>query len=304
MTGGETRVANLRDGLFGPTDKPGDNRRRVFGEAAKYDGGPLIAVDDWASHYVAWMGLGGTSRAIPQGILSTVANTPVLGTLRSVRHFDPPSSANMLQTAQQLCAHVLGVAKFRGDILFDVRRGEIDHADAEGGTALITTNGDAAMWESLCRIGNPMPVRVIRRTALDEGRSAPVRDSGARRQWYRRAAYRGSPIGDITWRVMTPAGGQRVPVVSPSVRPLTPQQATAGPRAGASAPTEANSILPGEPLRRSREVAHQGASQADWLRAPSAPGSRFTLPRRLHRRHGAGKVPCDSAALHQSLGTR
>lgn len=203
MTGGDTRVANLRDGLFGPTSKPGDNRRRVFGDAAKFDGGALVSVDDWASHYVAWMGLGGTSRTIPQGILSTVANTPVLGTLRSVRHFDPPSSANMLQTAQQLCAQVLGVAKLRGDISFDIQRGEIDHADPEGGTALITSNGDSAMWESLCRVGNPMPVRIIRRDG-DWTKGDPhqfvIQARGV--NWYKRAAYpAGSPIGDQRGKV-------------------------------------------------------------------------------------------------------
>ena len=32
LTGGDARVANFRDGLYGPVSDPGANRTRVFGE--------------------------------------------------------------------------------------------------------------------------------------------------------------------------------------------------------------------------------------------------------------------------------
>ena len=76
MTGGDTRVANLRDGLFGPVDAPGTNRQAVFGDK-KYVSAQVKA-DDWAARYVAWMGRGGTQRIIPQSILNVVGAATVL----------------------------------------------------------------------------------------------------------------------------------------------------------------------------------------------------------------------------------
>ena len=75
MTGGDARVANLRDGLFGPVDHPGGNRERVFKDAAKSG----LTTDDVGSRYMAWMALGGTQRAIPSSVLAIVSNTQVFG---------------------------------------------------------------------------------------------------------------------------------------------------------------------------------------------------------------------------------
>src|SRR5262249_5529172 len=67
MTGGNALVADLRDGLFGPTSSPGSNRMAVFGN------------DDTTSHYMAWMALGGTQVVIPPAYLTIIGQTPVFG---------------------------------------------------------------------------------------------------------------------------------------------------------------------------------------------------------------------------------
>ena len=53
LTGGDARVADFRDGLFGPVAQPGTNRDRVFGDTATTLG---ITADDLSARYMAWMG--------------------------------------------------------------------------------------------------------------------------------------------------------------------------------------------------------------------------------------------------------
>ncbi|HVZ31677.1 MAG TPA: hypothetical protein VG963_04580, partial [Polyangiaceae bacterium] len=167
LTGGNTRVANLADGIFGPVSDPGANRARVFGDVASGD----VTADDWAARYLLWMGLGGTQRSIPRAVLTVVANTRVLGVLR------PPAGigevgANMLAVAEFLCTDVLpfrpwglGSAVGRG-IPFDVRRGAVDNDYKVGGSqaffALMYKNGDSEFWERTCTLNNAAPVRQVR----------------------------------------------------------------------------------------------------------------------------------------------
>jgi hypothetical protein len=145
MTGGDGRVANFRDGFFGPFGTAGDNRRRVFGS------------DDLARHYLAWMALGGTNTKIPQPILELVAGTPVLGETRVLSGV--VSSANMLQVAQVLCTGVarLGTASFNIGELGQPGPQKALHTN----TGLMEVNGDAEMWKKLCSIDNPPPVRTF-----------------------------------------------------------------------------------------------------------------------------------------------
>jgi mono/diheme cytochrome c family protein len=161
MTGGDTRVANLRDGLFGPVDMPGANRMRVF------SAGPQTATpDEWAVRYMAWMGLGGTQRVIPAAILNLVGTAQVLGDQRVNSYNAAVESANMLSIAQQLCRQVLGEstdstrnARVNTDI------GAVIHAFGGKqlqGTALIQQNGDAEMWLQICTFANQPPVRVLK----------------------------------------------------------------------------------------------------------------------------------------------
>lgn len=153
MTGGSVRVANLRDGLFGPVGT-GTNRPRVFGPtAATLD----ISPDDLASRYLAWMALGGTQAHIPPSILNIVGNTQVLGVARRANVFSSvtATSANMLATAQELCRNVLPLPGGGDPIPFYPTSGSFDYQSS----SLIATNGDAELWQNLCSIDNPTPIR-------------------------------------------------------------------------------------------------------------------------------------------------
>jgi mono/diheme cytochrome c family protein len=192
MTGGDTRVANLRDGLLGPVDKPGANRQRVF------SAGPAPATyDDWAARYVAWMGLGGTQRVIPAAILNLVGTAQVLGEGRPSGYNAAVESANMLSIAQQLCRQVLGESSNAQSTEthagFDPEIGAIIH-NAGGdfpGTALIEQNGDAETWLRVCSYSNSPPVRVIALKEEFGDVTFPLA------QWYPAAGYpTNSLIGD------------------------------------------------------------------------------------------------------------
>jgi len=153
MTGGTARVANFKDGFFGPFGERGANRLRVFG------------TEEIAARYLPWMALGGTSAKIPRPILNLVANTPVLGVSR--RGIDA-ASANMLQTAQALC-RVIG----------EFQQGTFDPTILKGAKGLLTLhgasheiiidNGDAELWTKVCTFNNPTPLHVIRVTSPQGG---------------------------------------------------------------------------------------------------------------------------------------
>jgi hypothetical protein len=146
MTGGTARVANFRDGLFGPTDTQGENRKRVFG------------TDALASRYLPWMALGGTKVHIPPSILNLVANTDVLGESRGSSWDASGASANMLQVAQKLCRTVALMETGQGRVLIH----DVSEARHKSPSGLIDGNGDAQLWETLCAVDNAPPVRVFR----------------------------------------------------------------------------------------------------------------------------------------------
>jgi hypothetical protein len=159
MTGGDSRVANFKDGLIGPADHPAANWHRVFGDPMKVGTATSPTAEDWAGRYLAWMALGGTQRLIPQPILDIVSSTPVLGRQRVAFLGSSSASPNMLQTARLLCRLTL---PFSGDqpIALDnffPGGGGIDWTYLHG---LITENGDADLWANLCNISNPA-VRVV-----------------------------------------------------------------------------------------------------------------------------------------------
>jgi len=145
MTGGTARVANFRDGLFGPFGAGGENRRRIFG------------TDDVAARYLPWMALGGTNARIPLPILNLVANTPVMGKARKKINV---SSANMLQTAQALCTLVgqMELGEFNPTDLVSLKT----QAELHGKLGqFLTDNGDAELWTRICTYNNPAPVHVL-----------------------------------------------------------------------------------------------------------------------------------------------
>jgi mono/diheme cytochrome c family protein len=160
MTGGETRVANLRDGLFGPATRPGQTGRNWENEFAPApDAGTSETAEDWAARYLVWMGLGGTSKVIPPAILSVVANTQILG----VGRFLSVTSANMLSSAQEMCSQLLR-RRFGSDptqLLLNSTTPEGSWADTLDHSSLLSVNGDAELWAHLCRIDNPIPIRTI-----------------------------------------------------------------------------------------------------------------------------------------------
>jgi mono/diheme cytochrome c family protein len=187
MTGGTVRVADLRDGIFGPVGNAGAYRQSVFEDSTLLSADAVnvatianwatTSVDDRAARYLAWMGLGGTTAVIPLSILNIVADTSVLGVQRNL-----PStaiSANMLSAAKTLCESVLAgnPANATGDTngtpldgngayqlsvvgnWFDPDS-QANNLYLSGDHELITANGDAELWLRLCSIDNPPPVRV------------------------------------------------------------------------------------------------------------------------------------------------
>jgi mono/diheme cytochrome c family protein len=178
MTGGQTRVANLRDGFFGPTDEPGKNRERVF---SGIPGGE--SAETWAARYLMFMGLGGTQRTIPTPALQTIRNGTVLGEKRPDPSGLDVSTANMLSVPLALCKAVIPGAPTE----FALADGDLDYTADKKATPLIEHNGDLAMWQTLCVLDNdPMPVRVVK---LDKRTDETVRYEVSNSYLRRASAY-------------------------------------------------------------------------------------------------------------------
>jgi mono/diheme cytochrome c family protein len=166
MTGGQARVADFRDGLFGPTTAPESNLGSVFG-VLPADAKPnwtSATNDDRAARYMGWMGLGGTTVNIPEALLQIVAATKVLDQRRPLLASD--LSANMLSQAKSLCQGLLGPAfatSTQGySQYFDESDGYTYLDDKHLNAQLIRSNGDAELWMRLCNIANPAPLHVLR----------------------------------------------------------------------------------------------------------------------------------------------
>jgi mono/diheme cytochrome c family protein len=159
LTGGDARVADFRDGLFGPVTAPGSNRSNVFSPAATTLGGGLTA-DDLGARYLAWMALGGTSKHIPTDVLTQVSETPVLGVLRN--NLTPQGTPDMLRLGLQICAQVATSDPAIGTVnLLPLSEliGE-GHFSWSQHSALIDANGDSEMWLRFCSLNNRPIVRV------------------------------------------------------------------------------------------------------------------------------------------------
>jgi len=168
LTGGRSRVANFRSGLFNPTpiDDPYDqpdlglqvNRPRVFGPYSS----AAVSADDWGARYLSWMALGGTQAEIPQLVLDQVSITGNAGLPRGAAL--PAAGANMLQVAQGACLAVQGYATSLASLRFHFRTREILN------NPLIAQNGDQELWRQACSLANPFIVRVIMpETTHDQG---------------------------------------------------------------------------------------------------------------------------------------
>jgi mono/diheme cytochrome c family protein len=156
LTGGDARVANLRDGLLGPITAPGMNRGSVFGAAAATLG---LNSDDLAARYMAWMTLGGTEKHLPQDVLTEVSQSPVVGQVRA--HIDLEGTPDMLRLGLSLCEQIADSDPNGLPLQFDLSNlqatGRIGWSKFSG---LVDSNGDAEMWLRLCNLGNRPFVRV------------------------------------------------------------------------------------------------------------------------------------------------
>ncbi len=157
ITGGATRVANLRDGLFGQAELM-SNVELVFGPVG--DETPEATTEDWAVRYTAWMALGGTLREIPTAVLELVANASVMGRNRGGGTSNRVEDANMLETARRLCRDGVLPGGSRS-VRINVREGVFEHSNLARGTPLVEANGDAEMWQALCSFGQDIPVRGV-----------------------------------------------------------------------------------------------------------------------------------------------
>jgi mono/diheme cytochrome c family protein len=147
MTGGTARVADFRDGMFGPFGQ-GTNRAAVFDS------------DDEAARYLPWMALGGTNIVIPEPILNLVANTPVLGEPRPGGPAAASLSANMLQQAQALCTIIAQQPSLTTNV-FGLSGWKDEVNSHSAGYHLLTDNGDAELWVKLCTFNNPAPIHTL-----------------------------------------------------------------------------------------------------------------------------------------------
>ena len=156
LTGGDARVANFRDGLFGPEDNPEANLNRVYGPDAATLGGGLTA-KDLAARYMAWMALGGTAKHLPPDVLTEVSDTPVLGQYR--QNLAEQGTPDMLRVGLDLCEEIASsdpnaTRYLLNELIASGRYSWSQH------TGLIDINGDADMWLHLCNLGNRPIVRV------------------------------------------------------------------------------------------------------------------------------------------------
>jgi hypothetical protein len=137
------------------------------GDAGAIDG---VTADDWAARYMAWMGLGGTTKLIPSSILGIVANTQVLGVRRTSAN---TNSANMLSNAQYLCSALLA-GKYFGTTLSVPKpiRTPSPTFDDLALAPLMHENGDAELWARLCTVNNPIPIAGIQ-IHVDESSTSP-----------------------------------------------------------------------------------------------------------------------------------
>jgi mono/diheme cytochrome c family protein len=150
LSGGETRVADLRNGLFGPVDAPGAYADAVFTFSEGNDG---AAARDWAARYLLFMGSGGTLAKIPEVALNMVATSPFYeGTMRNANDL---GSANMLATVpcDKLLRTRLAVEQRAGG-------GFVLLPDTKTSDFVLDT-GHFQLWESICGYQQQPIVRIM-----------------------------------------------------------------------------------------------------------------------------------------------
>jgi cysteine-rich repeat protein len=158
LTGGLSRTANFRAGVFGPADDPGRFADSLFASLAS----PSVKAQDWSARYMAWMALGGTNADIPPAILSAVAASDFLGGQRAGAN--EVRDANMLEIGRKACLGYYGMFDYSG-LVYRFRASR-PITDVRGHNEFLTKylvpgTGDFDLWEKICTQDNPLPIRVL-----------------------------------------------------------------------------------------------------------------------------------------------
>jgi hypothetical protein len=161
LTGGKTRVANWAQGFFGPLDAPLSNLELFKTEPLANPEKSTLG-EYGAAKYLMFMALGGTEALIPPAALRQVAAAPVASQPRegSVETF---ATANMLELAREICANTIQFstpAGFPVAANYDAERGQYAKPESLK-QMVVTTNGEYLLYNQLCAIDNPRPVRAI-----------------------------------------------------------------------------------------------------------------------------------------------
>lgn len=236
-TGGTTRVANLRDGMFGPTHDPSAYRRKVFSLVPRVDGVAEASVDDWSARYMAWMALGGTRSLLDEKILSFVSTAQVLGQVRkSLKGGETLAArdANMLAIARTLCGQTLTLKA-----IFKPETGSPDWSLTEN-LPLVGSNGDAETWMRLCAYENPPPVRIITYGPPEDKAPAAFHVAAVKRA----DGYGNAAVADER-------GNRRIGISSDNVQPWCFMM-----------PTDPNKVAPGTTSPEAQKIAELAARGA------------------------------------------
>lgn len=168
LSAGKTRVANFRDGIFGPVSAPGQHAEQVFSTAG---GGGTAA--DWQARYMVFMGLGGTESLIPPIAIKLVSTSGFYGSPASTG--ESITDANMLESARSVCRDVAEsnwtINRFADEknkmvpLLSNANSGDVK---------FIRGTGHFELWADICGYQNIPLVRVLTRAVPGAGFNYPM----------------------------------------------------------------------------------------------------------------------------------
>jgi mono/diheme cytochrome c family protein len=155
LTGGQTRVANFVDGLFGPRSAPGAYARSEF----TLDQG--ATPQEWQVRYMLFMTLGGTEAQIPSAVVSLVSKSPFYGQGVQAGRETGLATANMLESAGQTCEQLLSGVRWEVYSRVGAVGLRLSRQPAGAVDPFLRGNAHYELWESLCGYENEPIVRVF-----------------------------------------------------------------------------------------------------------------------------------------------